>query len=306
MEISTLVISGGGIAGFALYGALKSTNVRGIWKHENIKSIYAVSAGSALAVLLALKCDWQMLDNYFVNRPWNQIFRLSDVNFMTAFYEFGILDKTPIVTFMTPLFAAEDVSMDVTMAEFYERTGIDLHIFAVELYGFEYVDMSHTTHPDLRVIDAIYRSSTLPLIFKPEREVAVLPSNITPPNTGAVEKLYLDGGLLGNYPSSAATTAVVAAGGSAESILGFRFTGSQNGKVTNVLEMFQTLLLKILEFLNKSSVDLPRQIAFKFDNISFDKVWKILMSAEARAEMISMGEAAGEAVCEAAGEEFEK
>ena len=52
--IKHLVISGGGAAGFSYYGVLKQTQLRGLWHSENIKTIYATSAGTFLAVILSL------------------------------------------------------------------------------------------------------------------------------------------------------------------------------------------------------------------------------------------------------------
>ena len=51
--------------------------------------------------------------------------------------------------------------------EFYEINKIDLHIFSTELNKFETVDFSHKTHPDWRIIDVIYCSSALPIVFSP-------------------------------------------------------------------------------------------------------------------------------------------
>ena len=52
--IRHIVISGGGAAGFSYYGVLKQTQNRGLWYPENINTIYATSAGTFLAVILAL------------------------------------------------------------------------------------------------------------------------------------------------------------------------------------------------------------------------------------------------------------
>ena len=50
--IKHLVISGGGAAGFSYYGVLKQTQLKGLWKLEDIQSIYATSAGAILAVII--------------------------------------------------------------------------------------------------------------------------------------------------------------------------------------------------------------------------------------------------------------
>ena len=49
--IRHIVCSGGGVTGFSFYGILKECYARGIWKVENIKTIYGTSVGSIFAVL---------------------------------------------------------------------------------------------------------------------------------------------------------------------------------------------------------------------------------------------------------------
>ena len=53
------------------------------------------------------------------------------------------------------------------MQELFEYTGVDLHIYTVDINSFESVDISHKSHPNWRVIEAVYVSSSLPFIFKP-------------------------------------------------------------------------------------------------------------------------------------------
>ena len=55
MTIKHLVIGGGGPGGFINYGALKESNLQGIWKYDDIKTIYATSAGGFIALTILLK-----------------------------------------------------------------------------------------------------------------------------------------------------------------------------------------------------------------------------------------------------------
>ena len=51
-SIKHIVIAGGGATGLTYYGILKETNNQGLWKNEDIKSIYGTSVGALLAVIL--------------------------------------------------------------------------------------------------------------------------------------------------------------------------------------------------------------------------------------------------------------
>jgi predicted patatin/cPLA2 family phospholipase len=71
------------------------------------------------------------------------------------------------------------------LEEFYNYSNIDLHIFTFEVNSFTTTEYSHTTHPNLLLIDAIFMSSALPGLFIP---------------TIIGECCYIDGGIMCNYP----------------------------------------------------------------------------------------------------------
>ena len=64
-------------------------------------------------------------------------------------------------------------------------SNIDLHVYTFELNEFHTVDISHNARPVLKVLDAIRRSSSIPLLIKPICEN---------------ELCYIDGGVQANYP----------------------------------------------------------------------------------------------------------
>lgn len=284
---STIVISGGGIGGFSLYGAIRETNRRGIWNHDYIKKIYAVSAGASIALCIALRFDWTTLDEYMIHRPWGNSFRWYNLNFMRTFYDMGVFDKTPIIQFFTPLFAANDIPLDITMAQLYERTGVELHIYCVELFHFQYVDMSHITHPDLKVLDAVYRSSTIPFVFKPDTHI----------DDNGKKHIYIDGFFLGNFPSHIALDDSDIES-NANKILGFRFNmGKRSANANNIVEFFQNLIVSIISHLNKHCFNLPRQVTLSYDNISFQKIYNTMFSSVQRSQLIQIGENFGRDFC---------
>jgi predicted acylesterase/phospholipase RssA len=184
-EIKHIVISGGGINGFSFYGALRESFFQNIWRIENIETMYGTSIGSVLAVMLALKYDWETLDNYLIKRPWNQVYKFNMYSIFDSFQKRGIFTAKVMEETLLPLFLGKDIPMDITMKEFYERTGIEIHMFTTELNTFQLLDISYKTHPEWTVLDAVYCSSALPIVMSP-----ILKGNCW----------YCDGGLLCNYP----------------------------------------------------------------------------------------------------------
>ena len=85
MTIKHLVLPGGGAASLRLLGALQRLEEGKVWKQENIKSIHAVSAGTLIAVLIALNFDIQTIVDYMIGRPWDNVFQISLVNIFDVF-----------------------------------------------------------------------------------------------------------------------------------------------------------------------------------------------------------------------------
>jgi len=185
MTIKHLIISGGGPIGFRYLGALQHLEQQGVWKLEDIQSIYATSIGTILAIMICLKFDWTTLNEYLVERPWNDAFKVSIRQIWSAYTYKGLFDKTLCEIVFKPLFNAKDIKLDITLKEFYELTNIDIHFFAFDINKFETYEMNYKTHPDLLLVKAATISSSLPGLFVP---------------TIMDGKCLIDGGVKCNYP----------------------------------------------------------------------------------------------------------
>jgi predicted acylesterase/phospholipase RssA len=79
MTIKNIVLSGGGHTLYQSLGIIQTLEKNDIWKIENIEKIYGTSAGALLGAILCLKFDWDTLNDYFLNRPWKDVFNV-DIN----------------------------------------------------------------------------------------------------------------------------------------------------------------------------------------------------------------------------------
>jgi len=183
--IKHLVLSGGGVVGLSFYGLLRETNKKGLWDISNIKTIYGTSVGSIISIFIALHYDWDTLDDFIIKRPWQNVYKLSIDSFLYAFHNKGILDKKIMEHTFSPLFKGKDIDINVTMKEFYEITKIEIHMMTVDINTYDLVDISYKTHPDWNVIDAVYCSCCLPILFQP-----IIKENMC----------FCDGGFMANYP----------------------------------------------------------------------------------------------------------
>ena len=273
-KIEHLVISGGGQTGFTFYGVLREAAKQGFWDIQNIKSMYGTSVGTFISVVLSLKYDWDTIDTYFINRPWNNVFKVDIYTVLQAFEKRGVFGIDVMEKMLGPLLSGKDIPVSVTLKEFYDINGIDLYFFATELNTFKLCKMSHHTHPDWRVIDAVYASSTLPIIFAPLIKDG---------------ECYVDGGVMCSYPMKAC----LAAGNAPETILGIKKFFEGANPVSEKSSLFDYLLIilkNVIALLNGYETGLiPNEILLNGDHTTIENMLSLASSKEQREMNIDLG-----------------
>ena len=186
-KIRHLVLSGGGGTGFAYYGALRESHADGFWNIDDIQTMHGVSCGALFTFMMALlkQIGWNDYDDYCIKRPWESVFGFSPDRILKAYSNIGICDRETVKTVVSPILRAVDLPLNTTMQEFYDFTGIEVHFYTTNLDTYKLVDISYKTHPAWELVDAIYSSCALPLLFRPN---------------WVGGEIYMDGGLLCNYP----------------------------------------------------------------------------------------------------------
>ena len=212
--IKHLVISSGGPAGHMMYSILRTLNLKGVWDFKNIKSIYASSVGSYIAIILALRYDWSVMDDYLIKRPWEKIFvsasatssdatehsssssssssssALSDaknkLDYVFRLYNnHGLYGLKEFTETLRPALQGKDIPVNITFQEFYDRTGVEVHFMVTEMNKFQVVDFSYKTHPTQSLVEACYMSCCYPFGFTPIYRDGCC---------------YIDGGIINDYP----------------------------------------------------------------------------------------------------------
>ena len=185
MPVKHLVISGGGPIGLSFLGAIEYLCNINFFNIDDIESIYATSIGTILGVVFSLKYDWETINKYFIERPWKDVFRLTAKQIMDTYTNKGLYDIKIIEKTFKPLLEAKDLSLNITLKEFYEYSQKDIHFFVFDINSYKTVEITHILYPDLPLINAIYMSCSLPGIFIP---------------TIMENMCLMDGGTLANFP----------------------------------------------------------------------------------------------------------
>jgi len=184
-NIKHIVCSGGGIAGFQYLGILEEAYKQKLWHIENIKSYYGTSVGTIIGVCILLKYDWDEITKYFTQRPFDKLFPLGLKSVLQSISRLGLYNIDTIRTLLSPFLLASKLTIDITMQEFYNATNIEFHCITTNVTKYTCEDISYKTHPTWKLIDAVYCSCAIPIIFEPLEVNGYF---------------YADGYLLSNYP----------------------------------------------------------------------------------------------------------
>lgn len=277
--IKNLVISGGGIWGFSCYGALRESNIQGFWNINNIERIYSTSVGSMISIMLLLKYEWNDIDDFLIKRPWNDVFTFNFNSLITSFEKRGIFCKDSIYTMYLPLFQGKNISTDITLEELYEKTNIEIHLYSTEINGnkLKKIDFSHLTYPKWKVLEALYCSCCLPILFSPMI---------------IEDKCYIDGGIVNNYPIMDCLNTI---GFDKETeIFGIRKISQEEKKnITTEFSIFDYILLLINKIIINSnetpSVDIKNQLSIHANITNIYDIYMASTSSNERKKLIEYG-----------------
>ncbi len=258
-KIQHVVINGGGPLLFNMYGALKQSNKKKIWNYEDIETYYGTSAGAILATLMVLKYDWDELDNYIINRPWQHVLKFNILEIFDYYTNNGITDIKLINEFFSPLLKAKDISTDVTFAEFKQINGAGLCIYSTEFATLSIKEFSAENTPNVKVLEAVYASSALPILLKPIQ---------------IENKTYIDGSICLNYPLAKCLEKNI----DPQTVLGIKnkYPEIETMKIEN-MNMFEYMTSLVFSLFTK--MEYAEKIANNTGNQCTDGVKEILVSS---------------------------
>lgn len=186
-NIDTLCLQGGGCKDIVIIGALRILEERGIL--QNIKNYAGSSAGAIIITLLCIgytpneiedtifSQNSKLVNDLFIKIPFHLLFK------------YGLYDGMKMVKYIEKLFIEKGFDPNITFEQLNKRcnkilvlTGTSLNI--MDTFYFN----CHTT-PDMKVIDALRISISIPLFFTSVEYII-----------NSVKHTFVDGGVLNNCP----------------------------------------------------------------------------------------------------------
>lgn len=278
MTIKHLVISGGGPTMIKSLGASQYLEQNNFWKIDNIQTIHGTSAGAMVGAMLCLNYDWETINSYIIDRPWNEAFPFNIKSILDAYTNKGIFGRKATEIVFKSLLLGKDLSLDITLKDFYDYSKIELYMYSFEINHFKMESISYKSYPDLPLLTALQMTSAVPILISP---VCV------------DGKCFIDGAVVSNYPLNYCLDLV----SDKNEILGFK-NDYGDKKQSNIIDEDSTLLDYIMTFIYKlifqlntedKQLKIDNEVLYSAQYLSFEYIKSVLSSSEIRKEFLQSG-----------------
>ncbi|UBM60863.1 patatin-like phospholipase family protein [Marinilongibacter aquaticus] len=202
-QFRNLVMEGGGTKGIAYGGALMELEEKGMLK--SVIRVAGTSAGAIQASLLAIGYSAKEIAAILNQTP---VESFNDGGFVASnahrlFHQYGWFQGETFLETLENVIANRLGNRNLTFAQLHELAKSypfrDLYVVAADLTVQQSVVFSYETHPQMRIADAVRISMSIPLYYEAvwaNKEGKVFEK----PKPSDNCHLYVDGGILMNYP----------------------------------------------------------------------------------------------------------
>jgi len=182
-----LVMSGGGIKVTASIGALKVLEQRGHLK--SVKEVCGVSAGAWIAFMIACRLPVETLERLILELDFGQIRNLNSDSLIGFPETFGLDDGSKLINLLNTIFRIVlKIDPEMTFADMAANpSNLAFRCWAMDLHTGKERTFSLKETPNVKIIEALRASMSLPLYF-------------TPPIDVITGHMLTDGGIQGNIP----------------------------------------------------------------------------------------------------------
>lgn len=198
-EYNILVVSGGGCKGVSYVGVFKK--LEEIIKQRklaesyldfnketsdipliNINTVCAVSVGSIFSLIYLLGYTYVEMLEEVLKTKFDTLKSIKIMNFIN---NYGLDNGNLLMKWLESLMKKKNIEIDITFYSFFQKTNVDFQVMATNLNKYCYKKFNYIDTPNVKVLDAIRMSISIPFIF----------------TTNEYEgDLYIDGGIIDNYP----------------------------------------------------------------------------------------------------------
>lgn len=177
-----IIISGGGIKGYAALGAVSKLKELEIIDEPDVYC--GTSIGSSLCLLLSIGYSCEDIFTILHDIDSDMLIKYNIDSILNDSH-FGIANLDAFISVIIILLKKKNISKKITFKKLFNKFKKKLVVTGVCLNDSKLYYFNHINTPDMEVITAIRISCSIPFIFKP-----VIYDN----------KIWIDGGCFNNYP----------------------------------------------------------------------------------------------------------
>jgi predicted acylesterase/phospholipase RssA len=185
INITHLVLSGGGMHGVVFVGALRYLYLNNL--HKNVTHIAGCSIGSFVGLMFAFKLQIEEMETliYKIVSDYD-LCNVPIKNYIKLVTEYGICDMENLIIHLKNFikYKYPNLNDNVTFKDISKKFGINLYMSSTNINSCENKIFSIENTPDICVFDACCASMCIPLLFKPIY----------------IDDYYYDGALTNNFP----------------------------------------------------------------------------------------------------------
>jgi NTE family protein len=177
--LKNIVFSGGGLKGWAYIGTIQALNE--LIKIKEIEQIVGVSIGSVFGLFYLLGISSDYLLEFIMNLNFKE---LIDINIDHILVNQSLINGNNYCNLIKEIISTK-IDPDITFLDLYKHSKILYTVNALNINNSTLEYFNYIKTPDIKVIDAIIASSSLPFLF---------------PAYKIKDNYYYDGGLCNNCP----------------------------------------------------------------------------------------------------------
>ncbi|MDC3332978.1 patatin-like phospholipase family protein [bacterium] len=186
--IKHLIVEGAGFGGLANCGAFQELDDRGIL--TDIHYFGGSSSGALLVSLLAMGITANELVDVFATYDFDKVLSRNPFKMVwNLFRKFGLWTPDKIISEIKTIIRVRDKDPEITFKELLDSTGNFLVVTASSLNEQKCIYINPLSHPNVKVMDAVRASISIPLFFVPSTQTFTTHPGLT-----------VDGGLMDNFP----------------------------------------------------------------------------------------------------------
>ena len=204
-QYTNLALEGGGMKGLAYSGAFEVLDSIGITQH--IERVGGTSSGAMNGLLISIGYTGKEITNLNLMKNFGKYSQVGIpiLSGLIRFYrKYGYYKTDRFMKELAQAMAAKGISPEITFRELHELRGTNLKLKDLYITGANLTDQklevfSHQTYPNMKIIDAVKISISIPLYYE---AIFMQPdgSIIDKKQANQKTKVMTDGGVIDNYP----------------------------------------------------------------------------------------------------------